>query len=179
MSARALLHSQDCSTLFLILTLVVSKAASSTIFCLFVRVLWHINHCRLLIAKSIFTQKNPFQTIQFSISKQFNCQKIFLFQAIQFSQTVLFQTIQVSVIQLQCQEQFYFNQSSLAYKTSLISNSSHLRTSSVNWPSWMSSWQLIILFYFYRFISDFNGVSKQILEMFFPLLISFFLSGRS
>ena len=41
-----------------------------------------------------------FQTIQFSISKQFKCKytaylsKTFLFQAIQFSQTVLFQTIQ-------------------------------------------------------------------------------------
>ena len=34
-----------------------------------------------------------FQTIQFSIRKQFNCH-FFLFQAIQFSQTVLIQTIQ-------------------------------------------------------------------------------------
>ena len=31
------------------------------------------------------------------MSTQFNCQKTFLFQAIQFSQTVLFQTIQFSV----------------------------------------------------------------------------------
>ena len=44
----------------------------------------------------------PFQTIQFSISMQFKCKytvylsKTFLFQAIQFSQTVLIQTIQFS-----------------------------------------------------------------------------------
>ena len=45
----------------------------------------------------------PFQTIQFSISTQFKCtytfylSKIFLFQAIRLSQTVLIQTIQFSV----------------------------------------------------------------------------------
>ena len=45
----------------------------------------------------------PFQTIQFSISTQFKCKytvylwKIFLFQAIQFSQTVLIQTIQFNI----------------------------------------------------------------------------------
>ena len=45
----------------------------------------------------------PFQTIQFSISTQFECEytiylsKTFLFQAIQFSQTVLIQTIQFSI----------------------------------------------------------------------------------
>ena len=44
----------------------------------------------------------PFQTIQFSISTQFKCKyslivKIFLFQAIPFSQTVLIQTIQFSI----------------------------------------------------------------------------------
>ena len=32
-----------------------------------------------------------FQTIQFSMSTQFNCQKHLLFQAIQFSQTELIQ----------------------------------------------------------------------------------------
>ena len=36
-----------------------------------------------------------FQTIQFS--SQINCQKKFLFQTIQFSQTVLIQTIQFSI----------------------------------------------------------------------------------
>ena len=41
----------------------------------------------------------PFQTIQFSINRQFKCKyslivKEFLFQATQFSQTVLIQTIQ-------------------------------------------------------------------------------------
>ena len=36
-----------------------------------------------------------FQTIQFSMSTQFNCQK--LFQAIQFIQTVLIQLIQFSI----------------------------------------------------------------------------------
>ena len=45
----------------------------------------------------------PFQTIQFSISTQSKCKytvylsKAFLFQAIQFSQTVLIQTIQFSI----------------------------------------------------------------------------------
>ena len=38
-----------------------------------------------------------FQTIQFSMSTQFNCQKSFLFQAIQFSQTVIIQTTQFSI----------------------------------------------------------------------------------
>ena len=59
-------------------------------------VLWHINHCRLFIAKSIFIHMNSsvsnnfiqffvythwnvktvlFQTIQFSLSMQFKCQK--------------------------------------------------------------------------------------------------------
>ena len=46
----------------------------------------------------------PFQAIQFSLSMQFKCKykvylsKTFLFQAIQFSQTVLIQTIQFSSI---------------------------------------------------------------------------------
>ena len=45
----------------------------------------------------------PFQTIQFSISKNFKCKytvyfsKTFLFQAFQFSQTVLIQTIQLII----------------------------------------------------------------------------------
>ena len=45
----------------------------------------------------------PFQTILFSISTQFKCKyivylsKAFLFQAIQFSQTVLIQTIHFSI----------------------------------------------------------------------------------
>ena len=56
---------------------------------LVVWVLWHINLCRLFNAKSIFMQIVLFQTIQFSMSTQFNCQKTFLFQAIQFSQIVL------------------------------------------------------------------------------------------
>ncbi len=43
-----------------------------------------------------------FQTIQFSISKQFKCKyslivKTFLFQAIQFNQAVLIQLIQPSI----------------------------------------------------------------------------------
>ena len=38
-----------------------------------------------------------FQTIQFSMSAQFNCQKTFLFQAIQLIQTVLIQLIQFSI----------------------------------------------------------------------------------
>ena len=55
---------------------------------LVVWVLWHINLYRLFNAKSIFIQivNSLFQTIQFSMSIQFNCQKTFLFQAIQFIQ---------------------------------------------------------------------------------------------
>ena len=36
--------------------------------------LWHINLCRLFNAKSILKQSVLFQTIQFSMSTQFNCQ---------------------------------------------------------------------------------------------------------
>ena len=42
--------------------------------------LWHINLCRLLNAKSIFMQLVLFQTIQFSMSTQFNCRKHFYFK---------------------------------------------------------------------------------------------------
>ena len=38
-----------------------------------------------------------FQTIQFSMSTKFNCEKTFLFQAIQFVQTVLIQLNQFSI----------------------------------------------------------------------------------
>ena len=38
-----------------------------------------------------------FQKIQFSLSTQVICQKTFLFQAIQFIQTVLIQLIQFSI----------------------------------------------------------------------------------
>ena len=41
-------------------------------FCLFVWVLWHINFCRLINAKSIFIRTALFQAIQFSISTQFS-----------------------------------------------------------------------------------------------------------
>ena len=47
---------------------------------LVVWVLWHINFCRLFNAKSMFMQKVLFQTIQFSMSTQFNCQKHFYFK---------------------------------------------------------------------------------------------------
>ena len=48
---------------------------------LFVSVLWHINLCRLFNAKSIFIQITVLiQTIQFSISTLFNCQKHFYFK---------------------------------------------------------------------------------------------------
>ena len=43
-------------------------------------VLWHISFCRLFNTKSIFMQIVLFQTIQFSMSKQFNCQKHFYFK---------------------------------------------------------------------------------------------------
>ena len=39
--------------------------------------LWRINLCRLFNAKSIFMQIVLFQTIQFTMSTQFNCQKHF------------------------------------------------------------------------------------------------------
>ena len=47
---------------------------------LIVWVLWHINLCGLFKAKSIFMQIVLFQTIQFSMSTQFNCQKHFYFK---------------------------------------------------------------------------------------------------
>ena len=47
---------------------------------LVVWVLWHINLCRLFNAKSIFMKIVLFQTIQFSMSTQFNCQKHFYFK---------------------------------------------------------------------------------------------------
>ena len=92
--------------------------------CLFVWVLWHSNVCRLFNAKSIFIQKAVlFQTIQFSISTV-QLSKTFLFQAMQFNQTVLFQTIQCSflfiqlngktdlfqIMQFSIQKQFNFKQ---------------------------------------------------------------------
>ena len=65
--------------------------------CLFVWVLWHINLCRLFNAKAIFMKIVLLQTIQFSISTQFNCEKHFYLKAIQFSQGVLIQLIQFSI----------------------------------------------------------------------------------
>ena len=51
--------------------LVSSYCADSMV--LFGLVLWHINHCRLFNAKSIFNPKNVlFQTIQLNISTQFS-----------------------------------------------------------------------------------------------------------
>ena len=47
-------------------------------------ILWRINLCRLLNAKSIFIQIVLFQTIQFSMSTQFNCQKHFYFKLFSF-----------------------------------------------------------------------------------------------
>ena len=46
-------------------------------------------------AKSIFMKIVIFQTVQFSLSTHFNCSKKFLFQAIQFCQTVLIHLIQI------------------------------------------------------------------------------------
>ena len=81
-------------------------------------VLWQINHCRLFNTKSIFrhinssitnnsvqhkynflvyTQLNVkiilFQTFQFSINTQFQCQRTVLFQTIQFSISTQFSSI--------------------------------------------------------------------------------------
>ena len=57
-------------------------------------VLWHINLCRLFNAKSIFIRPR--------ISTQFKCKyslivKTFIFQTIQFIQTVLIQLIQICI----------------------------------------------------------------------------------
>ena len=57
---------------------------------LVVGVLWHINLCKLFNAKSIFMQIVLFQTIQFSMSTQFNCQKHFYFN--------LFSLVQVQIL---------------------------------------------------------------------------------
>ena len=75
---------------------------TNNVGCLVVWVLWHFNLCRLFNTKSIFMKIVIFQIIQFSISTQFKCKysltgKIFLFQAIQFSQVVLSQLIQFSI----------------------------------------------------------------------------------
>ena len=43
-------------------------------------VLWHINLCWLFNAKSIFMKIILFQTIQFGMSTEFNCQKRFYFK---------------------------------------------------------------------------------------------------
>ena len=63
---------------------------------LIVWVLWHINLCGLFNAESIFMQIVLFQTIQFSMRTQFNCQKHFYFKLLS-----LF-------------KQFYFKQFSIA-----------------------------------------------------------------
>ena len=63
---------------------------------LVVWVLWYINLCRLFNAKSI--KKNQFNFKQFSLASVHGfIVKTFLFQAIQFIQTVLIQLIQFSM----------------------------------------------------------------------------------
>ena len=49
-------------------------------------------------------------------------------------------------------------------------------SSPINCPSLVCSWPSVI--FFYRFISDFSGVFKQILEMFFSLLYFFLLDWQ-
>ena len=58
--------------------------------------LWHVKPFRLLFAKAIFIQTFPFQTIQLGKRTLF-VKKTFLFQAIQFSQKFLIQTIQIDI----------------------------------------------------------------------------------
>ena len=87
-------------------------------------VLWHINLCRLFNTKSIFIQIALFQTIQFSMSTQINCQNransvlykyrfclhtvkfqnssilnnsVYSVSTVSMSKTVPFQTIQFSI----------------------------------------------------------------------------------
>ena len=48
--------------------------------CLFICLLWRINLCGIFNAKSIFIQTVLFQTIQLSISTQLNYQKYFYFK---------------------------------------------------------------------------------------------------
>ena len=55
------------------------KRGETMIGWLFLWVLRYINLCRLLNAKSIFMKRDLFQTIQFSISTQFECEKHFYF----------------------------------------------------------------------------------------------------
>ena len=61
---------------------------------LVVWILWHSKFCRLFNAKSIF-YTNIFK--QFSLAWVYCLSKTFLFQAIQFIQTVLIQPIQFSI----------------------------------------------------------------------------------
>ena len=65
-------------------------------------VLWHINLWRLFNAKSILCKKSVlFQTIQFAMSTQFNCQKHFYFRfsvsTVSMLKTVPFETIHSSI----------------------------------------------------------------------------------
>ena len=83
--------------------------------CLLVGVLWHINHCRLSNAKTIFIQINT-SISKNSVYHRYTVQlsKTFPFQVIKFIQTVLIQPNQVSVSTVQYKKQFYFKQFSLS-----------------------------------------------------------------
>ena len=80
-------------------------------------VLWHIKLCSLSNKKEVIIQ-----TIKFSISIVF----FFVYTQLNVK-TFLFQTIQFSIItQFQCQKHLVFKQFSLAYKIGFISNNSVL-----------------------------------------------------
>ena len=102
---------------------------------MFLCVLWHFNLCWLFKTKSIFIKINRSiwnNSSKYKYTAYFS--KTFLFQAIQFSQTDLIQTINFSISVIfvytqlnvktafHSQKQLFFEQFSLAYKNSSISN---------------------------------------------------------
>ena len=124
--------------------------------------LWHINLCMLFNAKSIFIQTILFQTIQISISTQFNCQNISIsdysvysnssnstiqfriridFVYLQlFVQTVLFQTIQFSVITVSMSK-------TVLFKTILFSISTQFKCENSSISSNAVKHKYTVLFY--------------------------------
>ena len=125
------LYSLDCSDGLQALNSFYLKVAGSWLWgwtariLWLVGILWYINFCRLFNAKSIFIQIVSFisnNSVKHVYTVWFS--KTFLFQAIQFSQTVLIQTILIQTIHFSISiyffhtqlmsKQFYFKQFSLA-----------------------------------------------------------------
>ena len=124
--------------------------------CLLAWNLWHINLCQLFNAKFIFIQKQ-FYFKQFSLAWVHSLSKTSLFQAIQFTQTVLIQpiqfiisidfvytqlnvqTIQFSISTFQCQNLFPFKQFSWAYVTWYPTETIEIRL--ILSSRWNEQWQ--------------------------------------